>query len=126
MCSCEKENDYEKFLRQHVDEEHRNRNYDDTYCTQMMESRKMTTGNCKFTNSFIHANKNEVLAVCSKSKTDIRIIKDQFKVTTCKYQKGTGGPPCKYKADNSISCINITCCDNMPVHLYLRSNYDEA
>ncbi|MBN3292891.1 RNAS1 Ribonuclease, partial [Polypterus senegalus] len=85
----------------------------------MMKNKKMTTGKCKFTNSFIHANKMAVVAVChenSNKKNSICISKNQFRVTTCRKQGKTDSPPCNYKAENFKSCINITCDNNKPVH----------
>uniref|UniRef100_A0A8C4RSS2 Ribonuclease A-domain domain-containing protein n=1 Tax=Erpetoichthys calabaricus TaxID=27687 RepID=A0A8C4RSS2_ERPCA len=84
---------YEKFLRQHVDNSVKNGNYE--YCAKMMKKRKMTRPVCKPLNTFIHANKNDVVAVClenSPIQNGTRISKNQFKVTTCKIRKELTDP----------------------------------
>ncbi|KAG2468656.1 angiogenin-like isoform X2 [Polypterus senegalus] len=117
VCSCT-ETGYEKFLRQHVDNGVRNGNYE--YCAKMMKNRKMTRPVCKNVNSFIHANKNDVVAVClenSPIQNGIRTSKNRFRVTTCKNKKGANRLPCKYKANNAYGYIKIACDNNKkPVH----------
>uniref|UniRef100_A0A8C4RT62 Ribonuclease A-domain domain-containing protein n=1 Tax=Erpetoichthys calabaricus TaxID=27687 RepID=A0A8C4RT62_ERPCA len=79
---------YEKFLRQHVDNSVKNGNYE--YCAKMMKKRKMTRPVCKPLNTFIHANKNDVVAVCLENSP----IQNGTRIRTNR-------PPCKYKADNT-------------------------
>uniref|UniRef100_A0A8C4RSN0 Ribonuclease A-domain domain-containing protein n=1 Tax=Erpetoichthys calabaricus TaxID=27687 RepID=A0A8C4RSN0_ERPCA len=85
---------YEKFLRQHVDNSVKNGNYE--YCAKMMKKRKMTRPVCKPLNTFIHANKNDVVAVCLENSP----IQNGTRIRTNR-------PPCKYKADNTNGSLKL-------------------
>ncbi|XP_039725752.1 angiogenin isoform X2 [Pteropus medius] len=109
---------YEHFLTQHRDANPRGR--DKKYCESMMAKRGMTTP-CKDRNTFIHASKKEIKAVCEdKNGTPynggLRKSKTPFQVTICKHTGGSPRPPCYYKATSGSRDIVIACEKGWPVH----------
>ncbi|XP_003223927.3 angiogenin-2 [Anolis carolinensis] len=111
--------DYKTFLRQHYDNP--KSNVGKRYCDTMMKRRGMTKPMCKAVNSFVHASKKQIIAVCGKDGkpygNGLRRSKKQFSVTTCKHQGGSTRPPCKYKENKSNRYIVVRCSRGKPVHL---------
>ncbi|EMP28511.1 ribonuclease-like [Chelonia mydas] len=99
---------YEKFLRQHHDHPRTNAGRD--YCGAMMQRRGMARP-CKNINTFIHAPKAQIQAVCSSGGIEywgMRRSRAQFPVTTCSLK----GPPwgrCSYLGHANHRFLVITC-----------------
>ncbi|XP_062993025.1 angiogenin-2-like [Elgaria multicarinata webbii] len=114
--------DYKTFLRQHYNNP--KSNVGNRYCDTMMQRRGMTKPNCKAVNSFVHASKKQLRAVCAKGGkpygAGLRRSNSKFSVTTCKHTGGSTRPPCKYRQNNSQRYIVVRCAGGFPVH------YDEG
>uniref|UniRef100_A0A8C4RRX9 Ribonuclease pancreatic-like n=1 Tax=Erpetoichthys calabaricus TaxID=27687 RepID=A0A8C4RRX9_ERPCA len=107
---------FTKFVRQHVDEGGENGSND--YCAKMMEIRKMTKANCKPMNTFIHAKKEDVEAVCLNNKPISKNIYKSnvtFSVTICINNKRPPNSPCEYTANKVKGYIKIECDKKKPV-----------
>lgn len=113
---------YKKFLSQHRDEPRSH--FRGKYCEAIMSQRGLTRPECKEVNTFIHASKNRIKAVCGKGGKPygkLRISNQHFKVTTCKLQGGSKRPPCHYREDRSPRYIVIDCRGGLPIHYDERS-----
>uniref|UniRef100_A0A8D0G6X9 Ribonuclease A-domain domain-containing protein n=1 Tax=Sphenodon punctatus TaxID=8508 RepID=A0A8D0G6X9_SPHPU len=114
---------YKKFLKQHYDNPRTNSKGE--YCNTMMKKRGLTTPNCKETNSFIHATKTEIQAVCRKGgdlvEGNLRRSKKQLSVTTCKLSGGSPKPPCNYSENKSSRTVVLGCNKGLPVQFDPRS-----
>ncbi|XP_069488897.1 ribonuclease-like [Ambystoma mexicanum] len=111
------ESAYQKFLRQHLDASVRNGN--NVYCQDKMKERGMTKRNCKDVNTFIHANKKKVRAICTTSvrfNGTFTISKEKFRLTVCKAQGGKKPGNCKYSASNCVEFVAVRCMNGEPVH----------
>ncbi|XP_076983432.1 angiogenin [Tamandua tetradactyla] len=108
---------YPRFLIQHHDSKPSGRN--DRYCEMMMRIRGLTSP-CKGTNTFVHGNKGNIVAVCENEGTpyraDLRISKSLFQVTICKHKGGSPRPPCRYRATAGARQIVVACANGLPVH----------
>ncbi|MGH0161231.1 UNVERIFIED_CONTAM: hypothetical protein FKN15_076451 [Acipenser sinensis] len=113
------ETPYQKFLRQH----YHHGGMSVQMCDSEMRKRSLVNP-CKETNSFIIAQKNDIIAVCNKAGKSyttsqgklMRISLNPFSVVTCKLRGASDRPPCNYRGNSSTRKSVIACENNLPVH----------
>ncbi|XP_067403001.1 ribonuclease-like [Emydura macquarii macquarii] len=114
------ESRFEKFQRQHVAPPRTGDQDNRDYCNQMMYRRGMTRLVCKFTNTFIQDNVNNITEVCGRGGTpargNLRNSNARFALTTCRLLGGLQRPPCYYDEYTSTQHIRIACEKGLPVH----------
>ncbi|XP_006266759.1 ribonuclease [Alligator mississippiensis] len=114
-----KESAYEKFQRQHVDEDSPSP-YDDAYCTQRMQAKNMTQRTCKIINTFIHAALPSIDDICTGAGNNTHdnyyYSYSDFNVTDCTFVSRSSPKECMYSARNNTQKICIACTENLPVH----------
>ncbi|XP_078510204.1 ribonuclease-like [Lissotriton helveticus] len=118
------ETPYQQFLRQHYDDP---KTSGRDYCGKMMLKRCMTNQDppltkCKELNSFIHATKKQIQAVCNDSGSPygnnpkLTVSNLPFRVTTCTCHGDPDVHPCEYRGRETTRRIVIDCRGGNPVH----------
>ncbi|CAB1340047.1 unnamed protein product, partial [Coregonus sp. 'balchen'] len=108
---------YQRFLLQHVTGGMTIQN-----CQHVMSNLKLTgpDGKCKWKNTFIVANSNQVKAICGLGGTHRNLnlfeSNNPFPVVICKRTGGDYHPNCTYKGSKPTRTVVIACDRGWPVH----------
>ncbi|XP_067405638.1 ribonuclease-like [Emydura macquarii macquarii] len=116
--AAQRETQYEKFQRQHVDTAPGWEPDPSRYCNLMMPRRNMTVGFCKPVNSFIHRDLAVITAVCGAGgiprHDNYHYSKSPFNVTDCRARGAW--PNCNYRGVLAQKQICLACDNGVPVH----------
>ncbi|KAK1152042.1 hypothetical protein AOXY_G31595 [Acipenser oxyrinchus oxyrinchus] len=133
QCTCDQENkvmaSFRDFKKRHI--AGRNENGSGNFCTRKIRHRHIyLNGRCKYLNTFVFADDNDVINVCRNQgypiSNNLYKSRNQFRIVDCKNANQNRRPPnCTYTAQNANAWLYIVvACDNnmLPVHFEGSSN----
>ncbi|XP_034770637.2 uncharacterized protein LOC117967294 [Acipenser ruthenus] len=133
QCTCDQENkvmaSFRDFKKRHIAD--KNENGHGNFCSQKIHRRRIYEhGRCKYLNTFVFADDNDIINVCRNQgvriSSNLYKSRNRFRIVVCRNANQNRRPPnCTYRAENANRRLYIIVgCDSnrLPVHFQRTSN----